>query len=125
MLAECWPTALLAPRPLTTVLADSFTSAIFAVVSLTTVRTLASDVGHRRGRCEMTGDGIEFHASHALRFRLVYCPAREPSIDVFARQPFHMGNPIGLPLILTQRHSLGSRYCLTRRVESTEVAYDC
>ena len=69
-------------------LADSLTSAIFAVVSLTTVRTLASDVGHRRGRCEMTGDGIEFHASHALRFRLVYCPALVPSIDVFACQLF-------------------------------------
>ena len=125
MLAECWPTALLAPRPLTTVLADSFTSAIFAVVSLTTVRTLACDVGHRRGRCEMIGDGIEFHASHAHRYRLVYFPAIEPSIDVFACQLFHMGNRIGLPLILTQRHSLGSRSCLTLRVESTDVVYDC
>ena len=106
-------------------LADSFTLAIFAVVSLSIVRTLASDVGHRRGRCEMTGEGIEFHGSHALRFRLVYFPALEPSIDVFACQLFYMNNRIGLPLILTQRHSLGSRYCLTRRVESTEVVYDC
>ena len=79
-------------------LADSFTPAIFAVVSLSIVRTLASDVGHRRGRCEMTGDGIEFHASHALRFRLVYCPALEPSIDVFACQLFYMNNRIGLLL---------------------------